>query len=100
MISLKSEESVVPKDGRGRKERHAELQALRHAVGSAIRALRSEAKLSQKALAERSGLSKSWISRLESGQHEPTFESIRRLARGLGISSAELAKKIEDCEQS
>jgi transcriptional regulator with XRE-family HTH domain len=96
VISLNREESVIPKDV----QENAKIQAQQRVGGSAIRALRAEAKLSQKALAERSGLSVSWISRLESGQHEPTFGSMRRLARGLGVSLAKLAKEIDDREQS
>jgi transcriptional regulator with XRE-family HTH domain len=64
--------------------RETEIQ--RCAVASAIRALRADAQLTQKTLAEKSSLSLSWISRLESEAHESTFESMRRLACGLGVS--------------
>lgn len=96
MISLSDVGSVIPKDVRRRRE----TQDQRRAVGSALRALRVGARLSQKMLAETSGLSPSWISRLESGAHEPSYDSMRSLARGLGISMAKLAKDIEALEQS
>jgi transcriptional regulator with XRE-family HTH domain len=66
----------------------------------AIRALREEAGLSRTTLAERSSLSRSWISRLESGKHEPTYRSMCRLADGLGVPLSRLAATIEDLEQS
>jgi|GEM_PF-4685613 len=96
VISLSDGGNVLPKD----LHRIRETQAQRRAIGSAIRALRADAQLSQATLAERSRLSTSWISRLESGKHEPTFESMRSLARGLGVSMAKLAKDIEVLEQS
>lgn len=65
----------------------------------AIRALREEAQLSRATLAERSGLSSSWIYRLESGKHEPTYLSMCRLADGLGVPLSRLAATIEDLEQ-
>ncbi len=86
----------MPKDVRRRRE----TEAQRRAIGAAITALRADARLSQKTLAERSGLSPSWISKLESGTHEPTYESMRSLARGLGVPIAKLAKDIEAIEQS
>ena len=75
-------------------------QALKVAVALAIRALREEARLSRAMLAERSGLSSSWISRLESGKHEPTYNSLRRLAGGLGVPLSRLAKAIEDSNRA
>lgn len=75
-------------------------QALKRGVASAICALRDEARLSRKGLAERSGLSYSWISQLESGKHEPTYGSLRCLAHGLGIPMSSLVREIEIHEQS
>ncbi len=40
--------------------------------------------LTQKALAERIGTSEAAISRLESGQHKPTVETLRKVSRALG----------------
>jgi ribosome-binding protein aMBF1 (putative translation factor) len=46
-----------------------------------LRALES---LSQEELARRMGTTKAAISRLESGRHRPTVETLRRLAEALG----------------
>ena len=48
--------------------------------------LRQEQKLTQKALAEKTGIAQSAISRFESGNHNPSLEFLQRLAQGLGKS--------------
>lgn len=56
-----------------------------------IRKFRKEAGLTQKALAGKSGLSFSMISKLESGeQTNPSFETLRRIADVLRISPGQL----------
>ena len=45
---------------------------------------RLEHRISQNELAERTGISKSNISRFESGKHSPTLSMIYRIADGLG----------------
>ena len=48
---------------------------------------RQEAGLTSKQLAERSGLSPAYISRIEKGDYEsPSLPSLRALAEGLGLS--------------
>lgn len=54
------------------------------------RALRRRAGLTLQELAERSGLASSTLSKIENGQLSPTFETLLRLADGLGIDVAEL----------
>jgi DNA-binding XRE family transcriptional regulator len=51
---------------------------------SQIIAARNEEGLSQEALAKRTGITRSNISRLESGNYNPSFEFMSRVARGLG----------------
>ena len=48
--------------------------------------LRTRAGLSQEELAGRVGTSKSAIARLESGRHQPTVETLRRVAEALGTT--------------
>jgi transcriptional regulator with XRE-family HTH domain len=50
-----------------------------------LRELREAATLSQYALAQRSGLTKQALSRLELGEREPTWETVQRLALALGV---------------
>ena len=53
-------------------------------VGSAVRAARRKAGLSQVELARRAGTSQPSIARLERGQVSPTVISLDRIARALG----------------
>ena len=46
--------------------------------------LRQEQGISQKELAERTGLTQSAISRLESGNHNPSLAFLSRIALGMG----------------
>lgn len=46
--------------------------------------------LSTSKLSKQSGLSQSFIWRIESGEKQPTLETLRKLAQGLGISLGEL----------
>ena len=59
-------------------------------LGQRVRTLRAERRLTLKNVAERSGLSVSSLSKIENNQLSPTYESIVRLARGLGADIAEL----------
>lgn len=47
-----------------------------------VLALRQEQHLTQKALAEKTGIAQSAISRFESGNHNPSLEFLQRLAQG------------------
>ena len=56
-----------------------------NALARNLRHRRVSAGLSQEDLAERTGLSQTWISRVEMGQANPTMETINTLAAGLSI---------------
>jgi transcriptional regulator with XRE-family HTH domain len=64
-----------------------------------VRTLRERAGLSQSELAGRAGISTSWLRRIESGAHDPSWGSMRRVARGLGVSIEELSELAEENEQ-
>ena len=59
--------------------------ALARAVAMRVLAYRVENGLSQSALARELGMQQPAVARLEAGDHEPTFSTLERLARGLGI---------------
>jgi transcriptional regulator with XRE-family HTH domain len=67
-------------------------------LARAVKDLRSQANLDQSELAELAGLSTSWISRIESGDYNPPWGSMRLVAKGLGMSLAELAELAEQME--
>jgi transcriptional regulator with XRE-family HTH domain len=50
-----------------------------------VRRFRAKKKLSQKALAEKIGISVSYVSMLERGQRSPPLETIEKLAKALGV---------------
>lgn len=56
-----------------------------------LRALRTRRVLTQRALAERSGVSLNTINRIEQGRLEPRFSTIHKLAGALGVSPEVLA---------
>jgi DNA-binding XRE family transcriptional regulator len=58
-------------------------------VGEKIRTHRKNAGITQEALAEKSGLPQSHISRLESGKHSPSRLTLEKIATALGISVGE-----------
>ena len=59
-------------------------------VGPRLRALRQEAELTLAELGERTGISVSTLSRLESGLRRPTLEQLLPLARVHGVTLDEL----------
>ena len=65
----------------------------------AVRKLRTEAGLTQSALARRLGVSPSYVSRLEQGEGNPRWGTARRVAVGLEVSIVELAAVAEDFEE-
>lgn len=68
------------------------------ALGEAVRILRKKLGLSQEDLAARTELPPSWLANLESGQHDPTWGDMRRLAEGLEVSLEELSELAEELE--
>ena len=62
----------------------------RKALGLRIKQLRADFALTQEELAERSGLFRTYMSRIESGLANPTLMVLHALAQGLGVNIAEL----------
>ncbi len=62
----------------------------RAAFGRRVRSLREAAGLSQEALAEQSGLHRTYISSLERGRRNVGLDNILRLASALGVKPGEL----------
>ena len=60
-------------------------------LGERVRALRRERGWTLELLAERSGVSRAMISKLERGEKNPTLVVAARVAEGLGVSLSQLA---------
>jgi transcriptional regulator with XRE-family HTH domain len=71
---------------------------LQIALGEAVRQLREREGLTQEALAFRAGTHPTWISRVESGDRNPRWSSVCKLAEGLGVSMLELVALSERME--
>lgn len=68
-------------------------------LARAIRKIRTDASLSQRDLAQRMGLDPRQVSRLERGDANPSWDTVRRVAAALDVSLAELAQLAEDFEE-
>jgi transcriptional regulator with XRE-family HTH domain len=55
-------------------------------IGNRVRELREEQGLSISDLAERSGLTRNGVSRIELGRRKPAADSIEALAKGLNVA--------------
>jgi len=62
----------------------------RRAFGLRVRDLRVGAGLTQEDLAERSGLHRTYIVGVETGQRNLSLDAIHKIARGLGRSAGDL----------
>lgn len=60
-------------------------------LASRLKEAREQKGLSQRSLADEAGLTPSAISQFEAGKREPSFSSIVKLARALGVSPSYLS---------
>ena len=65
------------------------------AFGAVVRAIRMEEGVAQEALANRAGIERSHMGKIERGQHMPTLVMILRIASALGCSAGELLLETE-----
>ena len=55
-----------------------------------LKQLRATREMSQADLAERSGISREYIARLETGHHDPSVSTLVKLAKALKVKSGKL----------
>ena len=60
------------------------------ALGNRIRELRAAKGLTQEKLADRSGVHITFIAGIEGGKRNPSYSTLRSLARGFGITLQEM----------
>ena len=65
------------------------------ALAKAVRLLREKANLSQEDLADRAEIDRTYVSGIERGMRNPSLRVLIRVADGLGVTLATLAKNIE-----
>ncbi len=59
-------------------------------IGTAIRLTRLRKEMTQRDLAERSGISDVSISRIERGEQDISLSTLKRIADGLGVTEEQL----------
>jgi DNA-binding XRE family transcriptional regulator len=69
------------------------------ALGKTIRELRSKKGDSLEALAGKAGITKNMLSLIERGEGNPSWSTMRGIAKALGVPVAELAKRAEASEK-
>lgn len=57
-----------------------------------LKALRAKRGLTQKALAERAGISHGYLARLETARQDPSLTVLEKLAKALGVKLETLVK--------
>lgn len=62
------------------------------AMGTKIAQLRTQQKLSQEDLAEKSGVDRSYLSEIENGHKNPSAMTIIKIIRALGVSPNDIFK--------
>ena len=65
------------------------------ALGQNVRRRRETRELTQEKLAEKAGLDPTYISGIERGLRNPGIKNVARLAKALGLSTAELCKGVD-----
>jgi transcriptional regulator with XRE-family HTH domain len=64
----------------------------KHRLAKRLKQLRAARRLSQSALADKAGISRGYLARLETAQQDPTLTVLEKLAKALKVSLAELVK--------
>ena len=72
------------------------LHRERRALATAVRELRARKALKQEEVTEAAGLGRNLLTTLETGRSNPTFETLVRISRALGVSFTELASTYEE----
>ena len=66
--------------------------APRERMATRLRLLRERRGLTQEQLAEKSGVSRTYLARLETGRQDPTLSTLEKLAKALGVKVGRLVE--------
>ena len=64
--------------------------APREIVATKVKRLRERRGLTQEALAEKAGISRTYLARLETARHDPTLSMLEKLAKALRVKVGRL----------
>jgi transcriptional regulator with XRE-family HTH domain len=68
------------------------------ALGKAIRQLREERGMTQETLAQEAGVTVGHMSMIERGHSNPTWATVKGIAKAIGVSMSELARLADALE--
>ena len=71
-------------------------RALCQSVGIVLRAARVKAGISQETLAERAGVDRTFVGRIENGRQSPTLDTLAKIAEALGVRPSAVLRWAED----
>lgn len=71
------------------------MSALRAKLGRAVRRLRSDASYSQESFADKCGVHRTYMGAVERGETNISLDNLERIAKGLGLTPAELLLEAE-----
>jgi transcriptional regulator with XRE-family HTH domain len=74
----------------------AERSAIQLRLGRAVKRVRVQRGLTQEQVSAVSGLHPTYISDIERGARNPSWEAITRLAEGIGVPVEEIARSYDD----
>jgi transcriptional regulator with XRE-family HTH domain len=63
---------------------------LRERVAARVKRLREQRGMTQERLAEKAGISRTYLARLETARHDPTLSMLEKLAKALRVPLASL----------
>ena len=74
-------------------------QQVRERIGNRIAALRKKAGLTQEQLADRAGLQRTHVGRIEAGRYAVTLEVVQAIAQSLGMTVDIIDPRLEGLDQ-
>jgi transcriptional regulator with XRE-family HTH domain len=69
------------------------------ALGAALKALRMKKGATQETVAQKAGITVAHLSKIERGKTNPTWGSVKAIAKVLGVSMGELGKRADRLEK-
>jgi transcriptional regulator with XRE-family HTH domain len=61
-------------------------------LGTRVQQARLKREMTQEALAAKAGISRAYLARVETGRHEPTLTTLRKIARALKMKLGDLVE--------
>ena len=74
-------------------------QQVRERIGNRIAALRKKAGLTQEQLADRAGLQRTHVGRIEAGRYAVTLEVVQAIAQAIGMTVDIIDPRLEGLDQ-